>query len=315
MAGHHHHHIDPDAGDSRVFWAVVVNLGLTVAQIIGGLFSGSLALIADAIHNLSDAISLAIAFGARKIARRPADTDMTFGYGRAEIVAALINYTTLIVIGLYLTFEAVQRLFNPADVDGWMVVIIAGIALVVDLVTALLTFTLSKSSMNIRAAFLHNVADALGSIAVIIAGTLILLYDWRLVDPLITLLIAAYILWTSISEIGPAIRILMLGSPPDADADNILTVLNKIDGVQDIHHVHLWQMQEHETAFQAHIAIAKGQWVNADAIKQSLKSALKTEFSIAHTTLELECSAHACASPDLIGHPSGNASTPHVHSH
>jgi cobalt-zinc-cadmium efflux system protein len=112
MAGHHHHHMDPSAGDSRVFWAVVVNLGLTLAQIIGGIVSGSLAMIADAIHNLSDAISLAIAYGARKIARRPADAGMTFGYGRAEVVAALINYTTLIVIGLYLIYEAVLRVFR-----------------------------------------------------------------------------------------------------------------------------------------------------------------------------------------------------------
>lgn len=315
MAGHHHHHIAPDAGDARVLWAVLVNLALTVAQIIGGLLSGSLALIADAIHNLSDAISLAIAFAARKIARRPADANMTFGYGRAEIVAALVNYTTLIVIGLYLAFEAVQRLFNPTDVDGWLVVIIAGIALVVDLVTALLTFTLSKSSMNIRAAFLHNVADALGSIAVIIAGTLILLYDWRLVDPLITLLIAAYILWTSISEIGPAIRILMLGSPPNIDADNILTTLQNINGIQDAHHLHLWQMQEHEVALEAHIVIKEGQWNNADAIKNAVKSALHHAFSIQHTTIEMECSRHACPNTQPIGHQHAPTDKSHNHTH
>lgn len=315
MAGHHHHHIDPDAGDSRVLWAVIVNLGLTVAQIIGGVLSGSLALIADAIHNLSDAISLAIAFFARKVARRPADANMTFGYGRAEIVAALVNYTTLIVIGLYLAFEAVQRLFNPADVDGWLVVIIAGVALIVDLATALLTFTLSKSSMNIRAAFLHNVADALGSIAVIIAGTLILLYDWRLVDPLITLLIAAYILWTSFSEIGPAIRILMLGSPPNIDPEKVVARVRALEGVADIHHVHLWQMQEHENALEAHIVIEKGQWAHADAIKQAIKSMLTADFTIPHSTLELECSAHACPSAQTIGHTQSQPDKPNPHSH
>ena len=128
MGHHHHHHIDPEDGDRRVALAVVVNLGLTVAQVIGGILSGSLALIADALHNFSDAISLIIAFGARKIARRPADADMTFGYGRAEVVAALINYTTLIVIGLYLLYEAAMRFIDPQGVDGWLVVIIAGIA-------------------------------------------------------------------------------------------------------------------------------------------------------------------------------------------
>src|SRR6056297_2139507 len=119
---HHHHHVDPEAGDRRVIAAVVVNLGLTIAQIIGGILSGSLALIADALHNFSDAISLLIAFAARKIARWPRDATMTFGYGRAETVAALINYTTLIIIGVYLLYEATMRLFAPEPVDGWLVV-------------------------------------------------------------------------------------------------------------------------------------------------------------------------------------------------
>ncbi|MFK5977912.1 MAG: cation diffusion facilitator family transporter [Rhizobiaceae bacterium] len=303
MAGHHHH-VDPDAGDARVFWAVVINLGLTVAQIIGGILSGSLALIADAIHNFSDAISLIIAFFARKIARRPADSKMTFGYGRAEVVAALVNYTTLIVIGLYLVYEAVLRFISPESVDGWLVVIIAGIALAVDLVTALLTYALSKQSMNMRAAFLHNVADALGSIAVIIAGTLIILYDWRLIDPLVTLLIAGYILWQSFTEIPAVIRVLMLGSPSNIDADKVVEKMNTIDGVANIHHVHLWQMQEHETAFEAHIVISKGKWNDADAVKGAVRELLSNEFSISHSTLELECSIHACPTPQKIGHAS-----------
>lgn len=210
-----------------------------MVQVVGGILSGSLALIADALHNFSDAISLIIAFAARKIARRPADASMTFGYGRAEVVAALINYTTLIVIGLYLVYEAIMRFFDPQPVDGWLIVIIAGVALVVDAVTAALTYAMSKSSVNIRAAFLHNVADALGSIAVIVAGVAILLYDWRLIDPLVTLLIAGYILWQSFSEIGNVVRILMLGSPPDIDVNRVVDELNAIDGVASVHHVHL----------------------------------------------------------------------------
>lgn len=303
MAGHHHHHhIDPNAGDARVFWAVVVNVLLTVAQIVGGILSGSLALIADAVHNLSDALSLAIAFFARKVARRPADAQMTFGYGRAEIVAALVNYTTLIVIGLYLVFEAVQRFFQPQVVDGWLVIVVASVALAVDLVTALLTYALSKRSVNMRAAFLHNVADALGSIAVIIAGTLILLYDWRLIDSFVTLLIAGYILWLSVTEIIPVIRMLMLGSPPGIDADQMVARVRTLEGVEDIHHLHLWQMEEHENAADAHLVIAEKNWANADQIKATVKEALLKEFSISHSTLEIECSTHVCASSKTIGH-------------
>jgi len=298
---HDHAHIDPEAGDRRVIAAITVNMGLTLAQIIGGILSGSLALIADALHNFSDAISLIIAFGARKIARRPRDADMTFGYGRVEIVAALINYTTLIVIGLYLLYEAAMRFADPQPVEGWLIVIIAGIALVVDAATAFLTYAMSKSSVNIRAAFLHNVADALGSVAVIVAGTLILLYDWRLVDPIVTVLIAGYILWQSFLEIGPVIRILMLGSPPEIETDAVLNTVRSIDGVTGIHHAHFWQMNEHRAALDAHVVIEKGRWDEADAIKQRIKSALSDRFGIEHTTLELECSRHACDAPSEFG--------------
>ena len=302
MAGHHHHHhVDPEAGDARVAWAVIVNLGLTVAQVVGGVLSGSLAMIADAIHNLSDAMSLIIAFFARKISRRPADDTMTFGYGRAEVVAALINYTTLIVIGLYLVYEAVMRFISPEGVDGWLVVIIAGVALVVDVVTALLTFSLSKQSVNIRAAFLHNVADALGSLAVIFAGTLIILYDWQIIDPVVTLMIAGYILWMSLNEIGGVIRILMLGSPPDIGARKVIGAIEAVEGVAGVHHLHLWQMQEHDPALDAHLIIEAGRWSEADTIKQSVKSALKDQFGLSHTTLELECAQHACKDAETIG--------------
>lgn len=313
MGGHHHHHhVDPDAGDARVFWAIVVNLGLTVAQAVGGLFAGSLALIADALHNFSDAVSLIIAFAARKIARRPADETMTFGYGRAEVVAALVNYTTLIVIGLYLAYEAVERFFDPQDVDGWLVVIIAVVALVVDLATAALTFAMSKTSMNIRAAFLHNVADAMGSVAVIFAGTLILLYDWRLIDPIVTLMIAGYILWQSFAEIGGVIRILMLGSPPETRSMELIEALRGIGGVAGVHHIHFWQMQEHEAALDAHLVIADERWEEAERIRDEARDMLGERFDVAHTTFELERAGHACHNRQLIGHPREHK---HDHAH
>lgn len=300
--GHgHHHHVDPEAGDRRVIAAIAVNLGLTVAQVIGGILSGSLALIADALHNFSDAISLVIAFGARKIARRPRDETMTFGYARVEIVAALINYTTLIIIGLYLLYEAGARFLDPQPVAGWLIVIVAGIALAVDVVTAMLTYSLSKNSMNIRAAFLHNVADALGSVAVIVAGTLILLYDWWFVDPIVTVLIAGYILWQSFREIGPVIRVLMLGSPPDIPTEDVLQAMRETDGVKGIHHAHIWQMTENMAALDAHVVIEDGQWTRADAIKGAIKTALRERFDIHHATLELECARHVCDETSRFG--------------
>ena len=301
MAGHHH--VDREAGDRRVALAVAVNLGLTAAQVAGGILSGSLALIADALHNFSDAISLVIAFAARRIARRPRDATMTFGYGRVEVVAALINYTTLIVIGLYLLYEAAARLMDPQPVEGWMVVVIAGVALVVDLATAALTHAMSKTSVNIRAAFLHNVADALGSVAVIVAGTLILLYDWRLVDPIATALIAGYILWQALTEIGPVIRILMLGSPPDVETGAVLGAMRAVDGVADLHHAHFWQMDEHRAALDAHLVVERGRWDDAEAIKRAVKAALREGFGIEHATLETEPWEACCEDTALFGGP------------
>lgn len=298
MAHDHHHHPEIE-GDRRVAMAVGVNLLLTLVQIVAGVFSGSLALIADAIHNLSDAMSLVIAFFARRIARRPADARMTFGYGRAEVVAALINYVTLVVVALWLIAEGVQRLFNPVEVEGWAVVIVAGVALVVDTVTALLVFRLSKDSMNIRAAFLHNVMDALGSIAVIVAGTLILLYDWRLVDPLVTLAIAGYILWHVSREIGPVIRVLMMGSPDSPALTDVMAMIEAEAGVVGLHHVHLWRMQEHELALEAHVVFSDAA---PDALRQRLKAQLADRFGIAHTMLELEPPDAACRDAARIGH-------------
>ena len=306
MSGHHHHHHPgAGAGDKRVLWAVAVNLGLTVAQIVGGVVAGSLALIADAIHNLSDAISLGIAFAARRIARRPSDEAMTFGYVRAEIVAALINYTTLIVIGVYLVYEAVLRFFEPEPVTGWLIVVIAGVALVVDLATALLTYALAKESMNIRAAFLHNVADALGSIGVIVAGTLIILFDWTIVDPIVTLMIAGYILWQAFAEIGGAIRLLMLGTPSDLDVEELIKALRAVEGVEDVHHVHVWAIDERASALEAHVVVAEEVGPRAEAVKARIKRLALDRFAIGHTTLELERPSARCEGEDaqLIGHP------------
>ncbi len=302
QGAHHHLHIDPEAGDARVAWAVAVNLALTLAQVVGGILSGSLALIADALHNFSDAIALIIAFWARKIARRPADDAMSFGYGRAEVVAALVNYTTLIVLALYLTYEGVMRFLTPEPINGWMVVWIAALALVVDLVTAALTYSMSKDSMNIRAAFLHNLADALGSVAVIVAGSLVIIYGWNWVDPLVTLMIAGYILWHVKAEISGVVRVLMLGSPQGLEIEQVAGAVEAVDGVEGLHHIHLWAMQEHDAALEAHLVIKAGDWGQADAIKGAVKQVLKDRFGIAHSTLELECSAHACKEAKRIGH-------------
>ena len=302
MPHDHAHHIDPGSGDRRVGIAIAANLILTAAQVAGGLLSGSLALIADALHNFSDVASLVIAYAARKIARRPADARMTFGYGRAEIVAALINYTTLIVIGLYLAYEGVMRLADPPEVAGWTVVILGAVALVVDALTAALTWSMQKGSVNVRALFVHNLSDALSSVGVIVGGTLILLYDLRWVDPAITILIAGYILYLATTEIGGPIRTLMLGSPPEIDCDAVIGSLRGTPGVADVHHVHLWQMEEHRAALDTHIVVEEGSWGRLEEVKHAVKERLRERFGIDHSTLEFEREDRACGDAQVYGH-------------
>ena len=299
---HGHAHLDPKSGDRRVSIAIWANALLTIGQIVGGILAGSLALIADALHNFSDMASLVIAFAARRIARRPADERMTFGYGRIEIVAALVNYTTLILVGVYLIYEGSMRMIDPPEVAGWTVVILGGVALVVDTLTALLTYSMQKGSVNIRALFLHNLSDALASVAVIVGGTLIILYDMWWVDPAITIGIALYILYLAFTEIGGPIRVLMLGSPPDVDGDSVVETVLHVEGVLDLHHVHLWQMQEHETALDCHVVVTGEGWSRLEAIKTEIKDRLEERFGISHSSLEFEHVDRAHRNAALYGH-------------
>jgi len=285
--GHEHHHHDVESmGDRRLGWAIAINMLLTLAQVVGGILSGSLALIADALHNFSDATSLLIALVARKIGRQPADHFKTFGYKRAEVIAALINLVTLVIIGLYLIYEALWRVYEPQIIEGWMVIIVAGIALVIDVITAILTYSMSKQSMNMRAAFLHNVSDALASVGVIIAGSLILLYEWYWTDTALTLLIAGYVLYQAATMLPKTIHILMQGAPQGIVIDEVIQVMEKVDGVSSVHHLHLWQMDEHHNSLEAHVVI--GGLDEMERVKTALKTELENRFDITHSTLEFE---------------------------
>lgn len=303
MRGHSHHHhlhlLPDDGGDRRMVWAVAANVALTFGQIAGGVVAGSIALIADAIHNLSDAMTLGIALAARRIARRPSDAGMTFGYGRAETVAALVNYTTLVLVSLYLAYEAVWRMIDPTPVTGWIVIAVASFALLVDVVTAWLTYQMAKDSLNIRAAFLHNVADAATSVAVILGGALVMLYDWRLVDPLLTLGISGYILWYALRGIVPVIRILMLGAPPGVDARAVADAMRAQPGVAGVHNLYLWQIDERRFTLQAHVVLAAD--APEAATRAAIRAMLGARFHLGQITLEVERAGDDCAAAPLIG--------------
>ena len=285
MSGQHQHAPESDKG---LLGAVFINILLTLAQVIGGIISGSLSLIADALHNLSDAASLGIALFARTIGRKPADKTKSFGYQRAEVIAALINLTLLITVSLYLIYEAVWRIVEPQVVTGLIIVVVAGVAFVVDMVTALITFRMSKNSLNMKAAFLHNLADALTSIGVIIAGALILLYQWYWVDTLLTFLIAGFVLWQGIIMLPKTIHLLMEGTPENLSSDEIKASLEEAKDVEDVHHIHIWNLDEHRIALEAHVVVATNELQEVEVIKRKLKEILKDRFKITHSTLEFE---------------------------
>jgi cobalt-zinc-cadmium efflux system protein len=182
------------------------------------------------------------------------------------------------------------------------VVILGGVALVIDALTAGLTYSMQKGSVNIRALFVHNLSDALASVAVIVGGTLILLYDVTWVDPAITLGIAGYILYLAVTEIGGPIRTLMLGSPPDLDNDAVIDAVRGVEGVADVHHVHLWQMEEHEAALDTHVVVEDAAWDRLEDVKRAIKTHLKDEFDIGHSTLEFEREARGCDDAQTYGH-------------
>lgn len=285
--GHGHHHHVPNSFKGLIA-AVALNVLLVLAQVVAGLLSGSLALLADALHNFSDGASILIALIARKVARKRADHRRTFGYRRAEIIGAMINLTTLIILGLYLVVQAIERFIHPEPVTGWPVIIVAAVAVVLNAVVTVCLIAGSKHSLNIRAAFIHSVADTLASVGVIMVGIVVLLFGWWWADPLATLIIAAYVLYEGLAMIRQTIRILLESVPPGLSLNALVAAVESIPPVINIHHLHVWQLDEHHRVMEAHVLIAPHDAPNLEHIKHDVKHLLADQFDIDHATLEFE---------------------------
>ena len=285
---HDHSHTHENTSDRRLVLALVLNLVLTVVEVVAGLLSGSLALVADAIHNLSDCGSFVIALIARRVGRWPSDERRTFGYRRAEIIGALINLTILVVVSLLLMYEAFERFLYPAPIDGWIVVGVAAVALAVNVATTIVLYAMSRDNLNVRAAYLHNMADSFSSLGVIIAGAVILGFGVLWIDAVVTLLVAVFTIWHSLPDIKRAIHILMEGAPSSVETEKLMTELQSVAGVAGVHHLHLWELDEHHSALEAHIVVEPAQLDRWAAIKQELKQRLAMRFGIEHSTLEFE---------------------------
>jgi len=271
--------------DQKLSIAVFINILLTVVQVVAGVLSGSLSLMADALHNLSDAGAIVVAIVARKIGNKAATTSMTYGYKRAEIIGVLINSTTLIIVGLYLIAEAIDKFFNPTPIDGWIVFYVAGIALVIDVVTAMLTYSAgAKENMNIKAAFIHNVSDALASLVVIIAGLFIIYFQLYIVDVIATVMISTYVIFHGITLLKKSIFIIMQAVPEGIQLHEVKEALEDIEGIDRAHHIHIWQLDHKKLFLEAHILLDKN--LDSDALKTEIRELLEKRFDITHSTIE-----------------------------
>lgn len=284
-----HHHDTSGMSDGRLIVSVVLNLILTVVEIVVGILSGSLALIADAIHNFGDVGALVIAWIARRISRKSADERYTFGYRRAELVGALINLTALLVMSAFMIMEAIQRIMNPEPIKATWVIIAASVAVIIDLGTVILLWGMSRGNLNIRAAFLHNLSDAAASVAVIIGAVFVKIFGWMWVDPAMCLLIAGYIIATSVPMLKNAAAILMNQVPPHVDISEIETTFSDFDEIIEAHHLHVWEIDEQTVGLEAHIVLVTD--LNTEQLQplsKQLRIRLKERWKVHHTTFEFE---------------------------
>ncbi|AQR62853.1 cation transporter [Brevundimonas sp. LM2] len=283
--GHGHAHGPVDTGDWRYGVGLVVNLAFVACEFGAGLYSGSTALLADAGHNLSDVLGLAMAGGAAVLARRAAGSQLTYGFGKATILAALANALLLIFACGAIAFEAVQRLGDPAPVQSGVVMIVAGIGFVINLGTALLFMRDQHADLNARGAYLHMMADAAVSIGVVIAGGVILLSGWSILDPLVSIVIVAVILWGTWGLLRDSVGLAMDAAPASVDVAAVRSALAGLPGVQAVHDLHVWGLSTTQTALTAHIVHDRG---DPRALLLEAQTLARTRFRIGHTTLQLE---------------------------
>ena len=282
---HGHNHGPVDTGDWRYAVGLIVNLAFVGVEFGAGLFSGSTALMADAGHNLSDGLGLAMAGGAAWLARRAAGPGKTYGYGKATVLAALANALLLIFACGAIAFEAVRRLAEPAPVMSGLIMGVAAVGFVINLGTALLFMRDQHSDLNARGAYLHMMADAAVSIGVVIAGAAILFTGWSIIDPLVSLVIVAVILWGTWGLLRDSVNLALDAAPRGVDVEAIRAAFLSMPGVSAVHDLHVWGLSTTDTALTAHLVHDRA---NPETLLAEAHQMARARFSIRHTTLQLE---------------------------
>jgi len=278
----HHHHEVSEKTVNYLLLSFVINMLLSAVEIIGGIIAGSVSLIGDALHNTSDAFSILIAVVAFKIGRKKADNKYTYGFKRAETIGGFVNLILLFISGVYLLVEGIEHLISPEEINGGIIIWVSVLALIIDTATAKLSHHGSEHNANMRMVFLHNLADALGSVGVIISGICVVYLSIYWVDGVVALLIAVYMIYQSMLAFPKIVNILMNAAPNEPDINEIKKTLQNLKGVKDVHHLHIWCISEEEISFECHIV--------ADDLNLSHKAArlLHEKFGIEHSNIQIE---------------------------
>ena len=251
---HNHVHIHKhEVKGKNLFFSIILNVIITLAQIIGGIISGSLALISDALHNFSDVLSLVFSLVAHKLSRRKASLDQTFGFKRAELLAAFVNAATLIIVAFILIYGAVERLINPHPIESTLVIWLALLGIVVNGLSVILLKKDADHNLNMKSAYLHLLTDMMASVAVLVGGLVMKFYGWFWVDSAMTILIAIYLIVVGFDLIIKSTKMLMLFTPDEIDIKAIVREVHKIEGVNKLHHIHVWHLNEEELHLEAHL--------------------------------------------------------------
>ncbi|QGP91437.1 Cadmium, cobalt and zinc/H(+)-K(+) antiporter [Neomoorella glycerini] len=287
---HHHSHLETEAVSGlNLVLTMLLNLLITAAEVAGGLLSGSLSLLSDALHNLSDAAAVAISLAALRFSRRGATLEKTFGFQRLEILAALFNSAVLMVISILLFKESATRLLHPQDINSSMMVGVGAAGLLVNTLAVFLLRRDASRSLNVRSSYLHLFSDALSSVAVAAGGMAIYFWHITWIDPLLTILIGLYVLKESYEIVSDTVQILMEGTPKGVKLEEIYKSVKSLPGIRDLHHVHVWQLGERQINFEGHIDLDKDISISeSEKLRREVEATLRDKFGIQHVMLQME---------------------------
>jgi len=287
--GHNHAHHHPDTKGKNLLISIVLNILITVGQVIGGIISGSLALLSDALHNFSDVLSLVVSYVATKIAKKEASKTRTFGYKRAEIIAAFVNSATLMIVAIILIKEAIERFVNPQTIESTIVIWLSLLGILANGFSVLLLKKDANHNMNMRSAYLHLLTDMLASVAVLVGGVLMKIYEIYWIDPLLTIIIGVYLIYMGYDLLKSSTKVLMLFTPDTIEVEEIVRAISKIDPIKNVHHVHIWQLNEQEVHLEAHVDFNKNITLTEfDQVLDLIEEEVYHNFGINHINIQPE---------------------------